>query len=246
MTLLLISFIAGALTVAAPCILPLLPVIIGGSMAQNSPSNTKWSRPLVIAISLAISVVIFTFLLKATTTLIGVPQMVWNTISGVIVLLFGLNLLFPIWWEKLMVVTGLNLKTNSLLSASYKQKGIGRDILMGAALGPVFSSCSPTYALIVAVILPASFLTGLTYLIAYAIGLASILLIIGIAGQSVVARMGWLSNPKNSFHKVVGVLFILVGIAVIFGWDRDLQSFLLEQGWYNPIMKIEESLRLSR
>ena len=145
-----------------------------------------------------------------------------------------------------MVVTGLNIKTNSLRRASYKQKGLGRDILMGAALGPVFSSCSPTYALIVAVILPASFLTGLTYLIAYAIGLASILLIIGIAGQSVVARMGWLSNPKNSFHKVVGVLFILVGVAVIFGWDRDLQSYVLEQGWYNPIMKIEESLQLSR
>jgi len=246
MTLLLISFIAGVLTVAAPCILPLLPVIIGGTISQDTGQGKRWSRPLIIASSLAISVIIFTLMLKATTAFLGVPQMVWSSISGVIVLLFGINLLFPIWWEKFMVITKLNLKTNSLLSASYKQKGIGRDILMGAALGPVFSSCSPTYALIVAVILPASFTTGLTYLIAYAIGLASILLIIGIAGQSVVARMGWLSNPKNSFHKVVGVLFILVGIAVIFGWDRDLQSFLLEQGWYNPIMKIEESLRLSR
>jgi cytochrome c-type biogenesis protein len=249
MTLLIVSFVAGVLTVAAPCILPLLPVIIGGTIAQDTGKQTaaiQWQRPLVIALSLAASVVVFTLLLKATTTFLGVPQMVWNTISGVIVLLFGLNLLFPIWWERLMVVTKLNLGTNSLLSASYRQKGINRDILMGAALGPVFSSCSPTYALIVAVILPASFATGLAYLIAYAIGLASILLLIGIAGQSLVAKLGWLSNPKNSLHKVIGVLFILVGIAVIFGWDRDFQSYVLEQGWYDPIMKLEESLQLPR
>ena len=145
-----------------------------------------------------------------------------------------------------MVLTKLNLKTNSLLSSSYKKQGLARDILMGAALGPVFSSCSPTYALIVAVILPLSFAKGIAYLIAYALGLASILLVIGLAGQIIVSKMGWLSNPKNFLHKIVGGLFIVVGLSVIFGLDRDLQTYVLDQGWYDPIMKIEESLRLPR
>ena len=246
MTLLFISFIAGVLTVAAPCILPLLPVIVGGTISNNDHDRNKWLRPAIIATSLAVSVIIFTLLLKATTILLGVPQIVWNTVSGVIVLLFGLNLLFPIWWEKFMVLTKLNLKTNSLLSSSYKKQGLARDILMGAALGPVFSSCSPTYALIVAVILPLSFAKGIAYLIAYALGLASILLVIGLAGQIIVSKMGWLTNPKNFLHKIVGGLFIVVGLSVIFGWDRDLQTYVLDQGWYDPIMKIEESLRLPR
>jgi cytochrome c-type biogenesis protein len=50
MLLLLISFIAGILTVLAPCVLPLLPVIIGGSLSGNTKQK---SRPYIIAASLA-------------------------------------------------------------------------------------------------------------------------------------------------------------------------------------------------
>ncbi|USN58208.1 MAG: hypothetical protein H6767_08005 [Candidatus Peribacteria bacterium] len=42
-------------------------------------------------------------------------------------------------------------------------------ILVGISLGPVFSSCSPTYAIILAVILPTSFLFGLVNLFAYVV-----------------------------------------------------------------------------
>lgn len=245
MALLVISFIAGVLTIAAPCILPLLPVIVGGTIAnQGEDKKQAWFRPLVIAGSLAGSVVIFSLLLKATTALLGVPQSVWNVIAGAIVLLFGINLLFPLIWDKFMVATGLNLKTNKLLSKSYSQKGISRDVLMGAALGPVFSSCSPTYALIIAVILPESFARGLAYLIAYALGLASMLLLVAIAGQSLVSKLGWLSNPFGWFRKAVGILFIVVGVAVLFGLDRRLQTYVLEQGWYDPIQNLEMRLNL--
>ena len=53
--LLLVSLIAGVLTVAAPCVLPLLPIIVG---------------------SLAVSVILFTLLLKATTASLGIPPQV--------------------------------------------------------------------------------------------------------------------------------------------------------------------------
>lgn len=242
METLILSFIAGVLTVAAPCILPLLPVIVGGSVTAEEPKKRAWFRPLVVAGSLAASVVAFTLLLKATTALLGVPQEVWNFLSGGIVLLFGLNLLFPAAWEKAMVASGFNIKANKLLGASYGKKGLGRDILLGAALGPVFSSCSPTYALIVAAVLPASFAQGLLYLTAYAAGLAAVLLLVAIAGQGVARKLGWVSNPKGWFRRVIGVLFIVVGFAVIFGLDRKFQAFVLEQGWYDPILQFEQRL----
>lgn len=244
MELLVVSFIAGVLTAAAPCILPLLPVIVGGSITATSAKQTKWFRPLVITGSLAVSVVLFTLLLKATATLLSVPQEVWNLLAGGIVLLFGANLLLPVLWEKFMVLTGLAVKTNKLLGASYAKKGLARDILLGAALGPVFSSCSPTYALIVAAVLPASFTQGLVYLIAYAVGLAAILLLVAITGQSLVKKLGWLSNPKGWFKRVIGLLFVLVGLAVILGLDRKFQAFVLEQGWYDPILRLEQRLNL--
>ena len=243
MELLALSFVAGVLTVAAPCILPLLPVIVGGSLAAGG-TKSKWFRPLVVTGSLAASVVLFTLLLKATTALLGIPQEVWNVLAGGIVLLFGMTLLLPVFWEKLMVATGLAVKTNKLLGASYTKKGLARDVLLGAALGPVFSSCSPTYALIVAAVLPASFTQGLVYLTAYAAGLAAILLLVAIAGQSVAKRLGWLSNPKGWFRRIIGLLFVVVGIAVIFGIDRKFQAFVLEQGWYDPILQLEQRLNI--
>lgn len=244
MALFILSYVAGVLTVAAPCILPLLPVIIGGTLTQGDDQETKrdWFRPLVITGSLAASVIIFTLLLKATTALLGVPQSVWNVVAGGIVLLFGINLLLPAAWEKLMVTTGLNTKTNKLMGASYQKRGLYRDITLGASLGPVFSSCSPTYALIVAAVLPESFARGFLYLLAYALGLASVLLLIAVAGQSVVQKLKWASDPHGWFRRVMGALFIIVGVAVIFGLDRDFQAYVLEQGWYDPIMKLEQSL----
>lgn len=247
MELAILAFLAGVLTVAAPCILPLLPVVVGGSLAAFKGESVRYQRirPLVITASLAVSVLVFSLLLKASTVLLGVPQEVWNVVAGGIVLLFGVYLLFPAVWEQAAGKSGLQAKTNELLGrTTQNHNGVARDVLMGAALGPVFSSCSPTYALIVAVVLPASFAEGFVYLVLYALGLASILLLIAYLGQSVTKRLGWAANPHGWFRRIVGLLFVIVGVMVLTGLDRDFQTYVLDQGWYDPIMKLEDSLKL--
>ncbi len=224
----------------APCILPLIPVIVGGSIALGQQKS--WYRPLVIVASLAVSIVLFTLLLKVSTALLGVPVEVWKILSGIIVIALGVSLAFPKSWEKLATKLRLNIRANSLLSSASSQRGIQRDILTGAALGPVFSSCSPTYALIVATVIPQSFTTGLIYLIAYATGLASVLLLITLIGQPLANRLARTSDSDGWFMRGIGVLFLLVGIAVIFGLDHDFQACVLEQGWYDPISNFEQSL----
>lgn len=200
-------------------------------------------RPVVIAASLAISVVVFTLLLKATTALLGVPQQVWQVIAGGIVVLLGLNLLFPALWERAATALGLRNSSNRALEASVGRQSFGGDIVTGAALGPVFSSCSPTYALVVATVLPVSFGQGLLYVTAYAVGLASTLLLVAYLGRSFARRLGWLANPTGWFRRSMGVVFVVVGVSVIVGLDKSLQTLVLELGWYDPIAGIEEFLR---
>ena len=236
MTLFIASFLAGIFTIAAPCILPLLPVVIGGSIIRGQ--RDIW-RPVVITASLAVSVVVFTLLLKATTVLLGVPVAVWQAISASIVILLGFTLLFPAVWERIMVATNLQARANQLLGASGGKKGIGGDILFGAALGPVFNSCSPTYALIVAAVLPVSVGEGLLYLVAYALGLSIALLLVAFVGRAVTVKLGWLTNPKGWFPRFLGGLLIVVGIAILFGLDKMFQTFVLDQGWYAPIEQLE-------
>jgi cytochrome c-type biogenesis protein len=242
MALLILSFIAGVLTVAAPCILPLLPVIIGGSLLEASKDKPEkqWLRPMVIVASLAVSVIVFTLLVKATSVLLGVPQVVWQAISGFIILLLGINFVWPHYWEVLSVKTGLFRRSNAVLGKVYKRQGLLGAVLIGAALGPVFSSCSPTYALIVATILPVSFAQGFLYLVAYAVGMSATLLLIAYLGQAFMTKLRWLSNPNGWFKRLVGVLFIAVALAVIFGLDKELQAYILEQGWYDPISNLEQ------
>lgn len=244
MALFILSFIAGVLTVAAPCILPLLPVIIGGSLLESGKDQPakRWFHPLVIAVALAVSVITFTLLIKATTALLGVPQQLWQVVSGVIVLLLGINYLWPRAWEMFSVRSGLFSRANVALGKAYMVKGLWGPILIGVALGPIFSSCSPTYSLIVATVLPVSFAQGLIYLAAYAVGMSVTLLLIAYLGQAFVARLGWLSDSKSWLKRSIGALFILVGVIVILGLDKDIQAYVLERGWYDPIGNLEKRL----
>src|SRR3989344_3653248 len=141
MVLLLISFIAGVLTVLAPCVLPLLPVIVGGSITEG----VNRRRAFVISLSLGMSVVLFTLLLKVSSVLINIPQSAWQWFSGGILIAFGVVMLYPSLWDSLGFVNILNRSSNEALAAGYKKNSLWGDVLMGAALGPVFASCSPTY-----------------------------------------------------------------------------------------------------
>jgi cytochrome c biogenesis protein CcdA len=220
-------------------------VIIGGAVldaAKDKPER-QWLRPVLIAASLAVSVVAFSLVIKGTTALLGVPQAVWQVLSGVIVVLLGIYFLWPHLWEIFALKSGVVNRSNAALSMAYRRRGWASTILIGAALGPVFSSCSPTYALIVATILPASFGQGLLYLAAYALGMSATLLLIAYVGQAFVVRLRWLANPNGWFKRIVGVTFILVGLAVVLGLDKDLQAFVLERGWYDPISDLEQRLR---
>jgi cytochrome c biogenesis protein CcdA len=244
MAIAILSFIAGVLTIAAPCILPLLPIIVGGSIAsEDDDDKARFNRALIVTASLAASVIAFTLLLKATSALLGISQMFWQTISAIIVIALGINFLQPILWEKVSVKFQLYTGSNKALGKASRNKGVWSGVLTGVALGPVFNSCSPTYAFIVASVLPASFGRGLIYLALYAIGLSVALLLVALTGQGISRKLGLLTDPRGRFTKVLGIVFILVGLALLFGLDKKAQTYILEQGWYDPISQLEEKLR---
>ena len=110
------AVVAGVLTVLAPCVLPLLPVIVGGSVAaQPVPSGggvavatrQRVRAPLVITASLGVSIIVFTLLLKATTALIGIPPYVWEWVSGLLLIGLGVVFAFPSLWERVSIALRL-------------------------------------------------------------------------------------------------------------------------------------------
>jgi len=237
MILFLISLLAGVLTVLAPCTISLLPVIVGGSVAEGQ--NIR--RAVVVTVSLGVSVILFTLLLKVSTLFINVPQSFWEIVSGVIIFLLGVTMLFPSLYDRLPWVNKMNLESNKLLATGYNKKNLAGDIIIGAALGPVFSSCSPTYFLILATVLPKSLGAGLIDLFAYAIGLSGALLLVAFAGQKLMQKFGAASDPHGWLKRSVGILFIIIGIAVASGVDRQVETYVTNAGYFD-VSAIEQKI----
>ena len=234
-----ISFIAGVLTILAPCVLPLLPVIIGGSL-----ENKSIKRPIIITLSLACSIVLFTLILKLSTVFIDIPQEFWKYFSGIIVLFFAFSLLFPQTYIKVLSkITSGKLKTKfeKVAVTQSGKKSNTSAIILGASLGPIFAACSPTYFLILSTVLPASFTVGLINLFAYSIGLALVMFLVAFAGQNVMAKLNISADPNGWFKKGLGFLFLIVGIGIMTGYDKELETYILDSGYFD-VTEIEQKI----
>ncbi len=224
MLLLLISFIAGILTVLAPCVLPLLPIIIGGSLSGN---NKQRSRPYIIAGSLAGSIIVFTLILKVSTLLINLSPTTLTDASGGLLVALGFVSLFPELWEKLIIRFNWQSASQRFLGSSERrEEAYAGPILIGIALGPVFSSCSPTYAFILASILPKNFVGGLIYLITYSVGLVITLLVVSLLGRKFISRFQWAIDTHSLFRRIIGILFIAIGLTIISGQELKIEVWL--------------------
>lgn len=232
-----LSFLAGILTVLAPCILPVLPVIVGGSLQEDKDK----SRPFIIVISLAISIFIFSLLLKGTAVIIQIDPMIWKFISGGIIIFFGIITIFPKAWDAFSLKVGFSNKSSVLLQKSNQRKGLLGNVLVGMSLGPVFASCSPTYFLIVGVILPQNLISGIVNLIVYIIGFSIVLLAIALIGQRVISKARWAADPHGWFKKILGVFFVITGVLIITGLDKKFTTIVLDSEMFD-ITKIERDI----
>lgn len=233
-----ISVLAGVLTVLAPCILPLLPIVIGSS---EDGSRHISKRALVVIGSLSFSVILFTLLLKATTLFIEIPRSFWPIFSGVMVVLVGIAMVFPNIWVKIPGLSKLQTLGNKAVGTGYQKKSYKGDVIIGLSLGPVFTTCSPTYLFIIATVLPASFGIGFIYLIGFTLGLACSLLLIAYFGQQLTNKVSKNAKKTDTVKKVFGALIILVGVAIFTGFDKRLETAILDSG-YGATIFFEESL----
>lgn len=185
-------------------------------------------RPLIIAASLAVSLLLFTMLLKFATLFIDVSPDVFTWIAGGIIVAIGLFMLFPAIYDWAIIQLNLQAKSQQLLGKGSKKGAVMGAVITGAALGPVFSSCSPVYGYILASVLPINFGAAVLYIVAYVLGLSLMLLLVGYLGQRLVRKIRWAANPQGWFTRTVAVLFIAVGVLIITGLDKQFQVFIAD------------------
>ncbi len=231
------SLLAGMLSVLAPCVIGILPVLMARSIDNGRVKSFIW-----VLLGLGGSIFIFSILLKSTTLLIDVPDVVWRSISGAIIVAFGVTMLWPRIWETIALKLGFALKSQQLLAKSAKTHSRVGDVLIGASLGPVFSACSPTYLLIVATILPTRPLEGMVYLLVYIFGLIAMTSAVILLGQGFVKKLGWGVDPDGMFRKILGILSDSHRINNCIGIDKTILGWLVTNGWFDWQTAIEQSI----
>lgn len=218
--LLLFSFIAGIVTILSPCILPILPVILSGSISGGK------KRPFGVVTGFILSFTFFTLFLTSIVRLIGIPADSLRTVSIVIIFVFGLSLLLPnfqVYVEKLFA------KLSSFVPRSNNDGGFKSGVLVGVSIGLIWTPCvGPILASVISLALIGT-VTGAAVFItlAYSLGTAIPMLAIVYGGRKLLDKNLWLVKNTGKIQKVFGVVMILTAIGIFFNIDRKFQTYIL-------------------
>lgn len=213
-----LAFAAGLLTVAAPCVLPVLPIVLGGSLA---PSDR--ARPLFITAGFVAAFALVTVAFSAVSTVLGLSadRLRQAAISGL--LLFGALLL----WRR--PFDALALRLGPVLGG-IRAGGAGNagGFALGLTLGVVWTPCAgPVLGAILTLLATAPDPRQAGWLVfCYALGAGVPMLAIGYGGRWAAERVRLVARWLPVFQQVFGVLVIAVALAMLFQYDIVFTTWL--------------------
>jgi cytochrome c-type biogenesis protein len=220
----LIAFLAGVLTIAAPCILPLLPILLGTSVGQTSKT-----RPLFIVLGFVLVFSLAALFLSLLTRELGLSANVLRIVAIFILGIFGLLMLWPTPFE--LLTSKLNVVFNSAgkTASSAKQDNLGGFIL-GMTLGLVWTPCAgPVLGSVLTLIASQkNLITGAILLVAYALGTGIPMLIIAYGGQYITGKIRIFAKYTRILQQAFGVVIILLAVALYFNYDIKIYSIILQ------------------
>ena len=219
MTELLLALAAGMLTVAAPCI---LPILLGASVGQTSRA-----RPAFIALGFVLTFSAVALLFGAFAESLGASQEALRNVAIVLLVVFGTLMIFPRPFE--IVTERMNGVVNRADSLG-RRAGSGNrgGFVLGMTLGVVWTPCAgPVLGSILTVVATSNQLGwSALLLVAYAIGAGIPMLGIAYGGQFVTTRVRRLARYAHRLQQGFGVVVILIAVGLYFQYDTVVTVWL--------------------
>lgn len=223
-TLLVFAFLSGVITILAPCIWPLLPLLLSASAGEGQ------KRPLGIVAGIITSFTIFTLFLSYILQILPIPPDAFRTLAATIIIFLGLTLLVPALNRFLEgVVSRFSGKFGAGAPSEQRRGfwgGYGSGILLGLlwspCAGPILAAVA-TLAATRAVTIEAFFVT-----LAFAFGVGIPLFIIARLGQKFFTKSRKLSPYTARIQQVFGAIMIVTAILILTNTDKMLQTKILD------------------
>lgn len=220
------AFVAGVVTVLSPCVLPLLPVILANSTIGGR------LRPIGVIVGFVVSFSVITLLLSLLVRSLGLSPNVHRTAAALVFIAMGIVLAVPALKARFEMWAA---PVAGRFSSGGTSSGFGGGVLTGAGLGLAWTPCvGPIMASVITLALNqqttlASAMTAIAFSLGTAIPMAAPVLL----GHRLYSRIGFLKRNSARIQQVMGILVLLVGLAIWFGFDRTIQVALFKAfpGW---------------
>ncbi len=216
----LFAFLAGIVTILSPCILPVLPIVLSGSLAGGH------KRPIGVVIGFVGSFTFFTLALATLVKATGLPADALRNVAVAVILLFGISMLLP---QTQVILEKLFSRLSSFTPQVSEQSGFWGGVIVGVSLGLVWSPCvGPILASVITLAITSQVSWAAVFItLAYAIGSGIPMLAIAYGGRALLHKIPGLLENTGKVQQVFGVLMIATAVAIALNIDRQFQTFLL-------------------
>jgi cytochrome c-type biogenesis protein len=212
-----LAFVAGLLTVISPCILPILPIVIGRSL-KSHPYG-----PIALVAGLIVSFAVLGSFLSVTTGWLTSLISGLRSITPFILLFFSLLMLFPDWSYRLF---------SSLPIGKWQlpitRIGLWGEFWLGTQMGLFWTPCAGPILGGILTLASAEDQPGAAFgmLLVYGIGAGIPLLLLAYGGKALGQKLLALRTHSALLQRLGGVTLGLTAIAFLLGWDAQIQLLL--------------------
>ncbi len=215
--LLSVAFVAGLVTVLSPCILPVLPIVLGSSMGGGR------RRPVAVILGLVLSFSFFTLASYQIVSALHLPSDSLRTAAILVIAFFGVTLIFPAVRRPLERVLSRLPGMGDGLAHSDRLggliTGVGLGLLWVPCAGPILGAIAS-----LAVTQPNS-LAAVALVVAYALGFSAPMLLLAIGGQRWADRARRTSRATPRLQQVIGMLIVTTAGLMALNLDTGITAW---------------------
>jgi cytochrome c-type biogenesis protein len=130
-----LAFVAGVLSILSPCVLPILPIVLGAAASEH-----RWG-PAALATGLAVSFVAIGLFVATVGYSIGLDTELFRNVAATLMIAVGVILLVPRFQKRLALAGAPLANWSDRHFGARRQGGLSGQISVGLLLGAVWSPC---------------------------------------------------------------------------------------------------------